>query len=251
MARKRKKAADAITTPDKAFPFEKLPPELRNMVYEYYLVTPRQVLITRRRQRQNGSIGAKGPFKLYSLAVVDGTVLRHATAKNKSLLGLTGSSLLRVSKSIHEETESMLYGANRFLFTRNVAAMQFLHELGPRTQLLRHVSIEFYTNNNINCIIPALDELRSANDKLDLLEIAVDLSLLREQRDVPKFKIRRLIESYAGAGNSSETQARFSAIRFSVHTHRFYLAPEDCSVREYGAKLAEAKEVAGRELLES
>ncbi|KAI7147254.1 hypothetical protein KC352_g28969, partial [Hortaea werneckii] len=176
MARKRKKPANAITTEDKAFPFEKLPPELRNMVYEYYLVTPRQVLITRRRQRQNGSIGAEGPFKLFSLAVADGTVLRHATAKNKSLLGLTGSSLLRVNKTIRKETESMLYGANRFLFTRNVAAMQFLHELGPRTQLLRHVSFDIYTISSIDRIKPLFDKLRSANDKLDTLEVIVQHS---------------------------------------------------------------------------
>ncbi|KAI7354142.1 hypothetical protein KC320_g3586 [Hortaea werneckii] len=208
MARKCKKPADATTTPDKAFPFEKLPPELRNMVYEYHLVTPRQVLITRRRQRQNGIIGARGPFNLYSLAVADGEVSRNATAKKKSLLGLTGSSLLRVSKSIHEETESMLYSANRFLFTRNVAAMQFLHELGPRIQLLRHVSFDIYTISSIDRIKPLFDKLRSANDKLETLEVIVQHSSEYGPQDAEKL-------------------ARFHAFRFAVHIHRHQHRLED------------------------
>lgn len=164
------------------------------MVYEYHLVTPRQVLITRRRQRQNGIIGARGPFNLYSLAVADGEVSRNATAKKKSLLGLTGSSLLRVSKSIHEETESMLYSANRFLFTRNVAAMQFLHELGPRIQLLRHVSFDIYTISSIDRIKPLFDKLRSANDKLETLEVIVQHSSEYGPQDVCWF--RQLLHCY-------------------------------------------------------
>lgn len=225
MARKLKKPADATTTPDKAFPFEKLPPELRNMVYEYHLVTPRVVLITRRRQRQNGIIGAKGPFKLYSLAVADGEVSRNATAKNKSLLGLTGSSLLRVSKSIHEERESMLYGANRFLFTRNVAAMQFLHELGPRIQLLRHVSFDIYTRSSIDRIKPLFDKLRSANDKLETLEVIVQHSSEYGPQDVCWF--RQLLHCYIGDGSQAEKLARFHAFRFAVHIHRHKHRLED------------------------
>ncbi|KAI6801114.1 hypothetical protein KC361_g1993 [Hortaea werneckii] len=217
MARKRKKAADAVTAPpDKAFPFEKLPPELRNMVYEYYLVTPRQVLITRRRQRE--SSGAKGPFKLYSLAVADGTVLRRATAKNKSLLGFTGSSLLRVNKTIHQETESMLYGANRFLLTGNVTAMQFLQELGPRVPLLRHISFEFSTLSSMDRIKPLLGKLRSANDKLETLEVVTQHSSLDKYRDV--FSFRQLILCYIGEGSWAEKLARFHAFRFAEHIHR-------------------------------
>ncbi|KAI7363724.1 hypothetical protein KC354_g6267 [Hortaea werneckii] len=247
MARKRKKAADAVTAPpDKAFPFEKLPPELRNMVYEYYLVTPRQVLITRRRQRQIGCFGAKGPFKLYSLAVADGTVLRRATAKNKSLLGFTGSSLLRVNKTIHKETESMLYGANRFLLTGNVTAMQFLQELGPRVPLLRQISLEFSTLSSMDRIKPLFDKLRSADDKLETLEVVIQHSSLDEYRDV--FSFRRLIQGYIGEGSWPEKLARFHAFRFAEHIHRHQHRLGDTPSAFKYEVLAEIKTRVGEEL---
>ncbi|KAI6834173.1 hypothetical protein KC340_g12706 [Hortaea werneckii] len=245
MARKRKKAAEATTIPDKTFPFEKLPPELRNMVYEYYLVVPRHVLITRRRQRQNDTAGAKRPFELYSLAVADGTVLRRATAKNKSLLGFTGSSLLRVNKTIHKEAESMLYGANRFLFTRNVTAMQFLQELGPRVSLLRHISLELYTLSSVDRIKPLLENLRSFNDKLETLEIVIRPSLQYGYRDVILF--RQLIQCYIGEGSLAEKLARFNAFRFVDRIHRHQHRLEDSPSGFKYEVLAETKTCVGEE----
>lgn len=216
------------------------------MVYEYYLVVPRQVLITRRRQRQNDTIGAKEPFKLYSLAVADGTVLRRATAKNKSLLGFTGSSLLRVNKTIHEEAKSMLYGANRFLFTRNVTAMQFLQELGPRVSFLRHISLEPYTLNSMDRIKPLFEKLRSANDKLETLEVVIRPSLQYEYRDAVLF--RQLIQCYIGEGSWAEKLARFNAFRFAEHIHRHHHRFEDAPTAFKYEVLAETKTRVGEEL---
>lgn len=122
----KQKAADAKKK--KIFPFEKLSPELRNMIYGYLLPCDGTIEISR---MLTGN-GKKRDATLHSI---------HRPSPSMRVRGVPGSSLLRTNRAIHAEALPMLYGANQFEFQSPAALKHFLEYVGPAVNELRDISL--------------------------------------------------------------------------------------------------------------
>ncbi|KAF2642648.1 hypothetical protein P280DRAFT_270355 [Massarina eburnea CBS 473.64] len=95
----RKSSTTAITTaPQKAFPFMKLPSELRNNVYKHCLVS-------------------RLPIDLWPLLPHNNEGRRTRAEMLKGALKGLNVTLMRTSKQVHYETVFIMYGCNRFRFS--------------------------------------------------------------------------------------------------------------------------------------
>ncbi|KAK5120170.1 hypothetical protein LTR85_006651 [Meristemomyces frigidus] len=193
------KAADAR---NKTFPFEKLPPELRNMVYEKFLTRHRRITITRRPKRHTPKA-----FELLSHR-------RWNVRKPTCLLGPRGSSLLRTNRSIYMETLPMLYGANRFQFANVAALAQFMKDTGRGASHLRDISFrDWFTDATLQRAaalfvdIGALVQYRVRTDSVDSVQTL-------------QTRVNQIARSSATFVRLGKTQAdcrrRFDILRFAT-----------------------------------
>ena len=110
------------------FPFERLPPELRNAIYEHHFTTPKPITIYRKlvfcKKKQ------KTDFKL---AARLGTV---------TYLRQNDTALLRLNKATHSEALPSLYGANGFVFDTGTSMAQFLSIIGPGITYLTSLAVQ-------------------------------------------------------------------------------------------------------------
>ncbi|KAK4580408.1 hypothetical protein LTR86_000611 [Recurvomyces mirabilis] len=101
------------------FPFEKLPAELRVMIYEFYFETGDTINIQRRRATTGDCKGKskKRPWKVRGYKQVEvksRTPQAAPTWKAKAYLPRNGTALLQVSKQTLREALPVLYGKNKF-----------------------------------------------------------------------------------------------------------------------------------------
>ncbi|KAL2352491.1 hypothetical protein BJ546DRAFT_211370 [Cryomyces antarcticus] len=106
------------------FPFDKLPPELRNRVYKYSLVYDHSIWISRKTKKR-----------------VWGTM-------NLETAGLDCPSplaLLQVNRETREEASSVFYSMNNFEPASTTTLLRFLRCIGPSRRFLSNIYLEDYT----------------------------------------------------------------------------------------------------------
>ncbi|KAI4933027.1 hypothetical protein J4E85_003430 [Alternaria conjuncta] len=146
-AKKRAVATSSRPLPKrKIFPFLKLPAEIRNIIYEYTLTDPSGINLVgvfKHKRRNVERISAKLQAELsegssWSDAQRMNNGIRRAQEESAPLV----TSLLAVSKQIHQEGVDILYGKNEFIFTDSFALYNFMINLGPnRSKSLRTLRI--------------------------------------------------------------------------------------------------------------
>lgn len=119
----KQKAADARKK--KIFPFEKLPPELRNMIYEFLFASDGAITI------YSQATGRSEPGKLKS----------QRKSSRKHSHGIEGIRMLRTNKAIYHEALPVLYGANTFIFEGLAAITTFMKDAVPGLNELRDISV--------------------------------------------------------------------------------------------------------------
>lgn len=103
------------------FPFQRLPPEIRNAIYHLHLVQPEDPTCL---SRWNDSLEAR--------AQADARYRAEHPEYVPPPYEYTALSLLGVSRQLHEEAVGIFYHHNTF-FLRPVAALRdFLSSIGPR-----------------------------------------------------------------------------------------------------------------------
>ena len=147
---------DSVTSP-RPFPFLKLPPEVRNIIYRLVVITE-QCLFVRDMHRQefekgreNGTYQSRSTYlapdhicnlnlrpcaPLHSCLQKD---LRFGPTKTtytlgKSHLANTTAAMLSLDKQSREETASIFYGENSFHFTTMSSLIPFMKDRTPETR---------------------------------------------------------------------------------------------------------------------
>lgn len=105
------------------FPFERLPPELRNLVYGFVLVADTPVRIGRKRRYRPGR---REEFALKSTIEIPRK--RSDSTKSVPFLPKNALSVLRLNKALHREASPILYSGNTFIFTNHPTFRQFAGE---------------------------------------------------------------------------------------------------------------------------
>ncbi|KAI4694366.1 hypothetical protein J4E81_006583 [Alternaria sp. BMP 2799] len=131
----------------KIFPFLKLPAEIRNIIYEYTLIDPSGINLVgvfKHKRRNVERISAKLQASLVEGSSwsdahrMSNSVRKNQEEKPAPLV----TSLLAVSKQIHQEGVDILYGKNEFIFTDSFALYNFMINLGPnRSKSLKTLRI--------------------------------------------------------------------------------------------------------------
>ncbi|KAL9039475.1 MAG: hypothetical protein Q9180_002505 [Flavoplaca navasiana] len=150
---KRAKATSLVQLPiplrkEQMFPFASLPPELRNKIYAYALISDEPIhLISRRRHncRHTVALGDTDSFGKDSLRSPYGYMHHHSnpSIQKPSLV----PSFLALNQQINAEAQLMLYGANIFAVEDMIALHTFLARIGVKSRkTLKQLSIKnFYT----------------------------------------------------------------------------------------------------------
>ncbi|KAK5120171.1 hypothetical protein LTR85_006652 [Meristemomyces frigidus] len=145
------------------FPFERLPPELRNAIYELLIPTGNKVQV--RRSRVGG--GAQSDFKL-RLDIVDTTAVRRpkrrATQPAKIIgpfLPQNGTAILRMNKLAYAEALPIIYGANTFVFNSMPSLVQFAKQAKRGVPCLRDVTLATCTTTSMARALPRLGKTMS------------------------------------------------------------------------------------------
>ncbi|KAK3644192.1 hypothetical protein LTR56_009729 [Elasticomyces elasticus] len=143
---------------DTPFPFEKLPAELRNAVYEAYFVRDKPISISRRRcaTKKEFTPASLGHYTTPIVTPGD-TQLNSGEADTPglggghcvTLLGVNGASVLRASKTIHHEAIPIFYGRNIFTFNSTNATIKFMETIGSMSKHLLHLQLTTWNSQTI------------------------------------------------------------------------------------------------------
>ncbi|KAK7909111.1 hypothetical protein PG985_014989 [Apiospora marii] len=172
--KKRKRAAQPKKKQGKPFPFQSLPAELRNTIYDMVLTDPRGGVHLEAKSKSHRRI-AKHCEPFYGR--------RGWTADDPAALwDRSGdyrlcAALLATSKAIYAEAAPILYG-QRFVASDGFALMAFLMLLSPaRMALLRTVALQEWTDtrSHSSTNLPAVALLRDAAPHLEAFEIRTPL----------------------------------------------------------------------------
>ncbi|KAK5172624.1 uncharacterized protein LTR77_002744 [Saxophila tyrrhenica] len=145
---------ESASTGRDIFPLMKLPPELREHIYKFALVTGPQIDVTRRIDKAATEKALKAHERKLGLGLVTKhqrpTQSYNISAKTfDSKLekknryaphGLT-VAVLRISKQVYAEAHPVLYGCNRFRFPNSTMLAYFLARSEPGVQLIEDVEI--------------------------------------------------------------------------------------------------------------
>ncbi|KAK4499696.1 hypothetical protein PRZ48_010214 [Zasmidium cellare] len=188
---------------DKTFPFLKLPPELREMIYEYLLV-PANVIVNHTMGHKN----SHGPPKIFTS--VNNTL--HYRRRGKPAFGEHQIAILCVSRLIYKEALPILYGRNNFIFTTSHVVRPFLAKLHGKTfkspqpgaERIRHVTLSGVGRRDL---VPAVRSLRKLT-KLISLTFEV---FHGDNTDAMAAAAFTFIDQ---AGSAEQRQAQFDMISF-------------------------------------
>lgn len=144
------------------FPFEKLPPELRNMIHEIVLLAGKTVRVHRRIS------GARMDHALRATT----TVLRKNNRSTITIpfLDKHGTAILRINKLAYREAMPILYGGRILVFNTNPSLRQFFEECPGRLQYIQHIKLSEGATTKLG---KALSTLRDTSG-LQRLEICLD-----------------------------------------------------------------------------
>ncbi|KAK3644195.1 hypothetical protein LTR56_009732 [Elasticomyces elasticus] len=138
------------------FPFEKLPAELRNRVYELALIAAKSIEVVKHLNvskeefRRRKDCCRDGPLKCYLCKGAPThrfeakTLVMRGKQNRRLLAGKTLSgAILRANRQINQETTAVLYGGNKFVFN-GPAAFRMFWMAGLKTYrvLLRNVEVK-------------------------------------------------------------------------------------------------------------
>jgi hypothetical protein len=132
--------------------FGRLPPEIRNRIYELLLHEPQVVKLQSYQPRDKLSYMVDGEVtsRLASNEVAPVNHKRNTAHRGQEWDGEkwvevpSKLALLQVNKHINAEISSMLYGFNSFEFTTSIALERFLQQIGDNKQYLREVGLTFH-----------------------------------------------------------------------------------------------------------
>lgn len=128
--------------------FGELPGEIRNEIYRFAFTTPHPIEISRYRYTRYRSDTIRKPGKAitYTSRNTDygprsKTLIWRGKQKRKlPAAEVLSISLLRTSKDINRETNSLFYGLNTFDFANEHAVAAFMHVIGKQAALLTRVA---------------------------------------------------------------------------------------------------------------
>ncbi|KAK0278161.1 hypothetical protein LTR35_009484 [Friedmanniomyces endolithicus] len=181
-----KKASDAKTAPVKkskatfgassttvvvqskhAFPFDKLPPELRNKIYRLVLVTAEgPIEIIGRLSAENLRVKrlkcicgkTKGASRCERCSLIRATT-RNNTVEAKTLATREdGRSRKALMKEAYGGGRSNLYGENAFAFDNHSVFKRFCYQIWSKRDLLRDITLKglnLLAHCDAFCILPA------------------------------------------------------------------------------------------------
>ena len=205
------------------FPFERLPPELRNAIYEKYLVCDQPIRITHTRVPRPNTwerrrLGSKAVPKEPCEYRVRSNLNAAAEEKDKQavLIGFNRVNILCLNKAINAEAVKMLYGANTFSFSSMPSMVQFLERASPSVKHIRHVKLLFWNKNHNQ---DALKLLHPATDLQDL-ELAIPRFGRQFNDSVQEIleHMRRGVQDYVthGERDYEARRRRFNLITFKT-----------------------------------
>ena len=145
---------------NKVFPFDQLPTELREVVYEELLAGHKLNIIRESKE---------GRFVPKSVTCGTGINFRYPSyySDRPRIFPNRALSILRVSKAISAEALSVLYGRNKFKFGDMKVMRDFMETIQDNTSLLREVSVAAH-----GCIISNIKYLW-AIENLKSMEISL------------------------------------------------------------------------------
>jgi hypothetical protein len=172
-----------------------LPPELRNRIYEFMLTTtgPLHVAVL---------FPPSGHHSEASINIVH-------TPDNDSPVG--GSSILRASKLIYQEAQSILYGSNIFLFMEPQAPRIFASCIGDNKAILRHAQLKIGRSRTTRAALKAL----YPTPNLRFLDLGRFLDTTNARRRLAQLhETRKAYVAFADAGQTvDECGHRFATTR--------------------------------------
>ncbi|KAK0254318.1 hypothetical protein B0A54_04450 [Friedmanniomyces endolithicus] len=146
------------------FPFERLPPELRNNIYRLVLVTVEgPIEITghinvekRGLKRQPCTCCTTIPSKCarctrleetetYKLEVKTLAIQANKCRRKPLMKKAYGGAIISVNRQAHKEAAAILYGENAFVFGCNAVFQRFCTKIGRKIALLRNIEIQSLT----------------------------------------------------------------------------------------------------------
>lgn len=118
-----------------------LPPEIRNMIYEYLIHEPKAVEITSHKPVGKRRRPVVSTFKAKTTNDHKGKVWDKINGKWLGGTHNTSHNLLRVCKQIQSETGSLLYGETTYSFHHWNDMELFLRTIGGMRRFVRHINI--------------------------------------------------------------------------------------------------------------
>lgn len=150
-----------VKPPDKIMPpkapaglgnFGLLPPELRNRIYNYFLLEPESVKLQSYQPRGelHYVINGKPMSRVVGQEVAPIDHKRKTERRGQELVGKdtwieipSKTALSQVNKQMRAEACSILYGSNSFEFTNVKALQRFLTQIGDNKKYLRAVGLRW------------------------------------------------------------------------------------------------------------
>ena len=168
----KQKLLDALSAeqrPDNMlrFPFQRLPPEIRNAIYRLHLVRPEKHVLIRRKDH---SLEARAQSALINKL--------HNPDYIPPLVVYTALSILGVSRQLHDEALGIFYYHNSLSFRSVENLLGFLSSIGPtRRAFVRDIKFDF-----VGLGSPAAFKLLAACENLTKLDIGVSWLTSRHSR---------------------------------------------------------------------
>ena len=197
------------------FPLLHLPGELRNHIYKHCLVSPRPIDL----------------WPIMPLNAPPGTT--HSTILDLDIK-CVNTSLLRVSRQVHKEATSILYGCNRFRFSDRhgwTILSGFLTHIDRNCQVLRHVSVGYpeWCSNDYGEDLQGNTTHRGNRPDAGTLE-EMRITLLRFGNTILDSPSGPTHESYTACRRAGDTLIRLPNLRsfniivpHSIHLYSFAL----------------------------
>ena len=142
------------------FPFQRLPPEIRNAIYRLHLVQLKRYTCLR---QQDNSLEGRALAKAYCMPY------QHNPAYMPPLVEYTALSILGVSRQLHQEALGIFYYHNTLQLRSAIELRDFLSSIGPkRRAFIRDVVFDYSGTGS-----PAAFRLLAGCENLAKLHIQV------------------------------------------------------------------------------
>ena len=184
------------------FPFEQLPPELRNAIYDLCFNAGGPVTLRRRRPQPEARFQIK--------AARQSTDPRKITGDPFLLKG--GTALLRLNKACHAEAMPVLYSTNKLIFATMPTFKQFIRESGRGIPFLTRIGVTDWEGTTL------AKALRRFNGATRLVEFEVSVSACScRKSDFDGSYLRRALDPYLNnRKDGASARSRLDFVTFKV-----------------------------------